>query len=1087
MIASVEKNKLVYILNRNVEGELTISSPLEAHKPQTLVYAICALDVSYENPIFAALEVDYSESEVDPTGKAYEEIEKQLVYYELDLGLNHVVRKWADTVDRTANMLFRVPGGNYGPSGVIVCGEESITYRHINQDALRVAIPRRSGATEDPQRKRYITAGTMYTLKGGGFFWLLQSEDGDLFKVTLDMQESQSKPSGAVRRLKIKYFDTVPVATNICLLRSGFLFLACEYGDRHLYELTNLGDADDELVFDSDSFPVDHTEDYTPVYFKPRPLSNLALVETIESMNPIMGCHVANLAGEDAPQIYTICGTGARSTFRTSRHSLEVLDLVESELPQPATSVWTTKKAVDDEFDTYIVLSLTSMTLVLSIGEDVEEVTDSGFMKETATIAVQQFGEDSLLQVHPKGIRHIAASGRITDWPTPLHRTIVACASNNRQVAIALSSGEINYFECDSDGSLAKSDDEANTTGTVTCLGLGEVPQGLARTKFLAVGCDDCTIRIYTLYPDENDERLKQLSVQAVSSPPSALTIMAMKDRSSQGSSLYVHVGLHSGVYIRTVMDDVTGELSDTRRRFLGTKPVKLVRASVKGENAIIALTSRPWLGYADPKNSSLALTPLSYLPLESGWSFTSEAFRGMIGIHAQDLRIFAIDKIDSNIHQESIPLAYTPRRFVAHPEQPLYYVIEADNHTMAPPTRAKLIGDQDQKMNTKSEDGINGDTNELPPEDFGYPRARGNWASCIQVVDPVVDKQVLKTVELEQNEAAVSIAVVTFLSLGSENYLAVGTAKDMIVSPMSYTCGFIHVYRFKDNGRDLELIHKTQVEEPPLAMLAFKGRLLVGIGRDLRIYDLGKRQLLRKSQAIEVSPSRIMDLQTQGSRIICADQRESLTYVVHKEEENRLIPFVDDSIARYATCITMNDYETTVGGDKFGNVWMLRCPPKVSEVADEPGGGLHLLHEKGYLGGTPNRLDLLMHYFTQDIPMAIEKTSLTPGGEKVIFWAGLQGTLGAFIPFESRKDLKMFQQLELALRNEDKPLAGRDHLAYRGYYVPVKGTIDGDLCERYLLLSNDAKQRVAAALDGSWNPAGVEAKIWNMRGLYVF
>ena len=643
MFASVEKNKLVYILNRNVEGELTISSPLEAHKPQTLVYSVCALDVAYENPIFAVLEVDYSESEQDPTGRAYVEIEKQLVYYELDLGLNHVVRKWADTVDRTATMLFRVPGGNWGPSGVLVCGEENITYRHINQEAFRVPIPRRLGATEDPQRKRYIIAGTMYTLKGGGFFWLLQTEDGDLFKVTLDLKDSRTKANGAVRRLKIKYFDTVPIASSICLLRSGFLYLACEVGDRHLYELERLGDDDDELVFDSDSFPADSTEDYTPAYFQPRPLVNLVLVETIDSMNPLIGCKVTNLTQEDAPQIYTISGAGARSTFRTSRNSLEVLDLVESELPQPASAVWTTKKTVDDEYDSYIVLSLSAMTLVLSIGEDVEEITDSGFLKETTTLAVQQFGEDSLLQIHPKGIRHIDANGKITDWPTPQHRTIVAAATNNRQVAIALSSGEINYFECDSDGSLAKSDDEAIMTGTVTCLGLGEVPEGRVRSDYLAVGCDDCTVRIMSLFADGAGDRLKQQSIQALTSPPSALNIMTMKDRSSHGSTLYLHVGLYSGIYIRTIMDEVTGELSETRRRFLGPKPVKLVRVSVKGESAILALTSRPWLGYADPQNRSLTLTPLSYLPLESAWSFTSKEFTGMIGIHAQDLRCVLI------------------------------------------------------------------------------------------------------------------------------------------------------------------------------------------------------------------------------------------------------------------------------------------------------------------------------------------------------------------------------------------------------------------------------------------------------------
>lgn len=53
-------------------------------------------------------------------------------------------------------------------------------------------------------------------------------------------------------------------------------------------------------------------------------------------------------------------------------------------------------------------------------------------------------------------------------------------------------------------------------------------------------------------------------------------------------------------------------------------------------------------------------------------------------------------------------------------------------------------------------------------------------------------------------------------------------------------------------------------------------------------------------------------------------------------------------------------------------------------------------------------------------------------------------------------------------MRSEDPPLAGRDHLIYRSYYAPVKGVIDGDLCERFALLSHDKKQMIAGELDRS-------------------
>ena len=52
-----------------------------------------------------------------------------------------------------------------------------------------------------------------------------------------------------------------------------------------------------------------------------------------------------------------------------------------------------------DEFDAYIIVSFVNATLVLSIGETVEEVTDSGFLGTTPTLSCSQLGDDALVQV----------------------------------------------------------------------------------------------------------------------------------------------------------------------------------------------------------------------------------------------------------------------------------------------------------------------------------------------------------------------------------------------------------------------------------------------------------------------------------------------------------------------------------------------------------------------------------------------------------------------------------------------------------------------------------------------------------------
>lgn len=180
-----------------------------------------------------------------------------------------------------------------------------------------------------------------------------------------------------------------------------------------------------------------------------------------------------------------------------------------------------------------------------------------------------------------------------------------------------------------------------------------------------------------------------------------------------------------------------------------------------------------------------------------------------------------------------------------------------------------------------------------------------------------------------------------------------------------------------------------------------------------------------------------------------------------------------------------MLDYETVAGGDKFGNLWVVRAPEVASREADEEGLGGYIQNEKGYLGGAPYRLELRAHFYTQDIPTSTQRTSLVAGGQDLLFWSGLQGTLGIMIPFLSREDVDFFSQLEAQIRSEEPPLAGRDHLMYRGYYVPVKGVVDGDLCERYMKLSVDMKQKIASELERDIRE--VERKVQEMRTRVAF
>ena len=58
------------------------------------------------------------------------------------------------------------------------------------------------------------------------FFFLVQTEQGDIFKVALEADE------GMVTEIKLKYFDTANVASSMCVMKTGFLYVASEFGNQ---------------------------------------------------------------------------------------------------------------------------------------------------------------------------------------------------------------------------------------------------------------------------------------------------------------------------------------------------------------------------------------------------------------------------------------------------------------------------------------------------------------------------------------------------------------------------------------------------------------------------------------------------------------------------------------------------------------------------------------------------------------------------------------------------------------------------------------------------------------------------------------
>ena len=1024
MVAAVEKQKFVYILNRDNSNNLTISSPLEAHKGRTIVFDICGIDVGFDNPVFACLEVEYGDPELPSSAVVTGAYQKLLVFYEMDLGLNHVIRKIAQPIDSTANLLMPVPGGSDGPGGVVVLCEDVL--RYIRQGAAEVVtqVPRRADMAAN--RGLLLSTYCLHRQKEV-FFFTVQSELGDLYKVTIDNCE-----------LKVQYLDTIFPCTSLCILKSGFLFAAAESGNHSFYQF--IGEDDENYVATSGS---------PPVYFMPRVLSNLNQLYTIESLSAITDLKVQDLCAEGIPQIYTLCGRSTRASLRVLRHGLGVSEMAMASLPGKPNGLWSIRNNAGNTFDRYILISFNNASLVLSIGEVVNEVTDSGFDTGSATIHAGVLANNCYLQICQYGIRVITAENRVETWEPP--GKISRATSNEKQVAITLKGGILMYFELDASGKL-KEVEKREMEQEVLCIHVATVPDGRVRCRFLAVGLYDNTVKILSLDPEGC---LGRLSTQALPGFQAESLCLLEMGHSPQDLQLYLHVGIGNGLVLRTIIDSITGQLSDTRSRYVGSKAAKLFRGYVVGQQALLALSSRTWVAYN--YLGKHYFTPLSYEALDFATAFSSEQCpEGFVGIAGNTLRIFMIEKLGEVFNSVVVPLRYTPRKMEINPVNNHLVILESEHNSFPVEQRQKIRSTLESL-----------DSDELDEYKIGTPKAGdGLWASCIRVFDPV-RLETVNLLELTNNEHAVSICICNFTGYESEMLTVIGTVKDMSLHPRTHSGGFISVFRTSE-GR-LELLHKTPVEDIPLALCPYYGKILVGVGKFLRLYELGKKKLLKKSENKTTFPNLVSNIKVDGERIFVSDIGESISVLTYRKEDNQIYCFADDVVSRWLCNFAVLDHDTVAAVDKFENVFVLRLPAACEEDEKDI-GSVKYKWEAGFLNAAYYKMEHIAHFYIGDLATSLQKCSLSEAGPEILLYGTTMGAIGALVPVTKKEEVEFFIHLEMYMRQEAKPLLGRDHMTFRSFSLPVKNTIDGDLCEQFSQLSYNAQRSMAEELGHSPN-----------------
>jgi len=357
-------------------------------------------------------------------------------------------------------------------------------------------------------------------------------------------------------------------------------------------------------------------------------------------------------------------------------------------------------------------------------------------------------------------------------------------------------------------------------------------------------------------------------------------------------------------------------------------------------------------------------------------------------------------------------------------------------------------------------------------------------WASCIRLMNPITGATV-QVINLEQNDAATSIALCKFPHMDpSSTFLLVGVAKDYQLSPRVVAGGSIHVYRITHGGQGLELIHRTAVDEVPYAICPFQNKVLIGVGRLLRLYDLGRKKLLRKCENKHI-PHLVVDIKVMGERILCSDAQESCHWVKFRRAENQLVTFADDTTPRWVTTTCPLDYSTVAIADKFGNLSLIRLPQSTNDDVEEDPTGTKSLWDRGLLSGAGQKAECIAVTHIGETIVSLTKAALIPGGSDSLVYTTLSGTVGMVVPFTSNEDHDFFQHLEMHMRGENPPMCGRDHLSYRSSYYPCKNVLDGDFCEQFNTMDPVKQKGIAEELDRT--VAEVSKKLEDIRTRYAF
>lgn len=1145
MISAVEKFKYCYMLscnsvdiqqsnNNNNNDNGIISSPLEAVRSDFITLDLVACDMGYiDNPCFASLEMGISKS---PSSNN----RFHLIFYMMDLNLNCIVKKADYIIPGKPNILVSLPNlAEYGMMTnidtsknrnnertnpfVLIGLQDSILIKDLyGYYNIKIALPK-SKQINSPT----VIISSVFRSFKKQIFILLQTNHGDLLKLKIiPNNEENNRPLCIIR-----YFDSIPVAEQLHITTNGLLFANTEFNKIYLFQFESLG----EDSLDNNDNNVNKEQ-----YFnRSDSLQNLSILESKNTLNPLNDARI-NKGSSDNQAIvpFKLWTNTIGSTIRSMVNCVNIETLISSPLPPAPKNIWTLKKRLDDDYHTLVTMAFNQYTVFLKIeGESMQTLSFKEpmpfIMKNDPTIYMTTLNPNILIQVCSNQFTQVITTPndddqsdgfkKVHEWFPPAGIIIVSATSTASQLIVALSNNNILYFEINNNGNTLM---ESSKTLTV-------------ENNIVKIAVDENKFRCDHLIVATKDDQLINV-VSLKTSKPEFMEILSFQQLDDEINDIVMNgrsffVGLVNGIYVKSNFTDKDGEIINTTQRFMGTKPIQLSivdkmlmtsqeedsdqESDEEDEKQDGTSNGKNTSNESDKEHSSNEFSRCVIIHSDNIWvdyefknlTYIRPVALGGNSSYLNKISPFSTSTIDNNgicgLSSSGSLVIGKLKDFVHINNWFLSQEFSLDNN--------EKEGDEEDENEEDDEEDEDED-DKIKIEEYQnkiiLPFNNNNYTIFIaNHIDPLVKKCRLNIVDSNSNDIIMNVdsngphfimdgiqcitaQIVNFTKNKNFVNLVISTRDQLLFTFQLSIESVKKVVRFR-----LTLLHQTKVESPICAMSTINSKLLVNILDFLVIYDLGKKQLLKKTitkVSTSINKTTAIDV-WDNTRIALGDIHESVTIFQFDEDNNQFYPIADDIVKRHVTSLKFIDSNTIIGGDRFGNIWTLRVPQDIDmNKIIKYGNSIH-----SNVKEAPYKLELKNHYFINDIPMWFSVVqSLQMSDRPAILYGGLQGSIGVLSPLLSKLQIKTIMKLQESIVNiemlvlNDKmarnsiddddeeesenektndeiwinqnqkdtfqpegysSLVDRDHSKYRGYYAPVRNVIDGDLCEQFLTFNS--------------------------------